>query len=633
MVPASRGLIALLGLLLLLGLFIACEEEATAEPTAAPTPAPAVAPTAPAATTAPTQAATAAPVATAAVTPSATPTPTPTPPPAMTGPTGTLNVGMPELGPGVFDLPNQGYEQFKFDAITTHEAMFATSPDGAVLARIVQDWSADPTGLVYTFHLPDNAQWHTGHGDWGLLDADDFIFSLERVSIDGTTHSAGGHIRRIFTCDACALEKIDSHTVQLTRPRPTPEITWRSRSPTGSASAFHSKKHFDSVGEEGALQQSVGTGPWELMEVKSGDSRTMRALEDHWRRTPDFEEMVWFDISEDSTRLANFLSGTIDTGSFGPDQIQAIKQENMAGVKFMTFPGAADYYLNLEGQQYLPDHPWHQVEPGAETARIPLGENASYLDHCGPDAPWVSCDRDVTSQEWANAQKVRLAMNQSIDRQKLVNNLAFGDGDPEYVTYWIGHDGRFKEFGLDQLVYEYDPDKARQLLEEAGYPDGFDIDMALTLRPQAGAVEAGQAVATMWEEVGIRANQFNEPMSSFRPKFVRRTALGVNTHSGTPPIEPMTNYASFFSAKNALNFGFEHPMVQELIDKGTLEINDDARWALSAETARFIFDNAMQLPLYTVSATFPLSPKIDAWAIMAGANDWLSNWEDVPHRQ
>ncbi len=166
MVPASRGLIALLGLLLLLGLFIACEEEAivvpTAEPTAAPTPAPAVAPTAPAATTAPTQAATSAPVATAAATPLATPTPTATPPSAMTGPIGTLNVGMPELGPGVFDLPNQGYEQFKFDAITTHEAMFATSPDGAVLARIVQDWSADPTGLVYTFHLPDNAQWHTG---------------------------------------------------------------------------------------------------------------------------------------------------------------------------------------------------------------------------------------------------------------------------------------------------------------------------------------------------------------------------------------------------------------------------------------------------------------------------------------
>ena len=115
MVPASRGLIALLGLLLLLGLFIACEEEAIVVPTAEPT---------------------------------ATPTPTATPPSAITGPIGTLNVGMPELGPGVFDLPNQGYEQFKFDAITTHEAMFATSPDGAVLARIVQDWSADPTGLV-----------------------------------------------------------------------------------------------------------------------------------------------------------------------------------------------------------------------------------------------------------------------------------------------------------------------------------------------------------------------------------------------------------------------------------------------------------------------------------------------------
>ena len=94
----------------------------------------------------------------------------------------------------------------------------------------------------------------------------------------------------------------------------------------------------------------------------------------------------------------------------------------------------------------------------------------------------------------------------------------------------------------------------------------------------------------------------------------------------------MANYASFFNAKNALNFGFEHPVLQDLIDRGSAEINDDARWALSAEIARFIFDHALMVPLYTVAATFPLSPKIDAWEIMGGANDWLSNWEDVPHR-
>ena len=156
----------------------------------------------------------------------ATPGPTTAvPTPAMMGPEGALNVGLPELGPGVFDLPNQGYEQFKFDALATHEAMFASAPDGAVLGRIVQDWSVDPTGLVYTFRLPENAQWHGGHGDWGGLNADDFIFTLQRVSIDGTTDSGGGHVRRIFTCDTCALEKIDNFTAQLTRPNPTPEIT------------------------------------------------------------------------------------------------------------------------------------------------------------------------------------------------------------------------------------------------------------------------------------------------------------------------------------------------------------------------------------------------------------------------
>ena len=261
MVPASRGLTALLGLLLLLGLFITCEEEAIVVPTAVPTatPAPAIAPTA---TTAPTKAATAAPVATAAATPVATPAPTATPPPAMTGLTGTLNVGMPELGPGVFDLPNQGYEQFKFDALTTHEAMFATSPDGAVLARIVQDWSADPTGLVYTF--PSARQRPMPHCTAiGVYSTPTTSSSPWNGFLSTAPHSAGGHIRRIFTCDACALGR--QPTV---RRAPDPRLRLASRFDASS---------FPRWGK--TLQQSVGTGPWELMEVKSGDSRTMRAVD------------------------------------------------------------------------------------------------------------------------------------------------------------------------------------------------------------------------------------------------------------------------------------------------------------------------------------------------------------------
>ena len=116
--------------------------------------------------------------------------------------------------------------------------------------------------------------------------------------------------------------------------------------------------------------------------------------------------------------------------------------------------------------------------------------------------PWVSCDPDTGSADWEKARKVREAMAISIDRQKLVNNLAFGDGRPSFHQYWHGHDSRLKQQGLESLTFEYDPDRAWQLLTEAGYPDGVELDMTLTEASVAGPIAVGEAVATMWEEVG-----------------------------------------------------------------------------------------------------------------------------------
>ena len=90
-------------------------------------------------------------------------------------------------------------------------------------------------------------------------------------------------------------------------------------------------------------------------------------------------------------------------------------------------------------------------------------------------------------------------MTIAIDRQKMVNNLAFGEGDPWFITFWQGHASRVKQFSLDQLVHEYDPARARQLLAEAGYPDGFEAELTLTLR----AFDSAMAACTMWEDIGV----------------------------------------------------------------------------------------------------------------------------------
>ena len=558
-------------------------------------------------------------------TPSAAPTPDAMMP-AKVEPFGVLDVGHPELGVMIFVLKNQPYQAFRFtNTMGTHETFFARAPDGSQIPRVVEDWTAEetPDGAIYTFHFQEGVKWHDRLGDWGELNVDDILFSIENISSEGTPHAAAGGIRRIFGCDECELTKVDDLTLQLKRPSATFEITWHVKHPTESIMAVHSRRHYEAVGEDEANLQPVGTGPWEVMDFRADDFIRMKAVRDHWRHIPEWDEMVWHGILEESTRFANFLTGELDTGKFNLDSVTAIKDEASPEVKYMTLPGSVLEYVVITGLQYNLDHPAHL--PDAEgKVRVPLSD-----DPFDCSVPWVSCERDVSSEEWQQALKVRKAMSLAIDRQKLVNSLAFGEGRPRSVPFWAGHEARFQQLGLDKLEFTYDPDEAKRLLAEAGHPEGFEIDMTLALR----GIEQAKSVCTMWESVNVSCVQRQVNFGSYRPTLVSRVAKGTWGFNVAPQIEPLWVMGLFHDSNNSLNLGFEHPDFQALLDEANTLIDDDARFAKQAEMSRWIFDNVMLFPTYEAAAVWPLGSEVDAWEQMAGSPILLSNWEDVPHRK
>ena len=614
--------------LLLIGIVVACGEEAT--PTAAPATATPAATVAPAATTAVTPAEATASAATqapdpVAPTPTAAPAPADTPSPTVE-PTGTLNVAVEDFAQPIFVLHSQPFVEARYDNIITHETMFAGDPNGDVVPRLVTEWGLSPDALVATFHLRQGVPWHDQYGDWGDFNADDFIWSMQDVTQPASPHASSGNIRRVFTCDDCSLTKLDDYTVQLTRSTPSFEIDWYSRAPGPTSLAFHSKVHYDTVGEDTATTlQSVGTGPWQLVEIKAGDIKRVEAVRNHWRKTPEFEEMVWFEFTEQSTMLANFLTDNLDAAQFDLDSIQAVRLEDNLDHKFMVFPGGSQVTVHLLGQHYNNDHPSHNPDEEGNI-RNPLGENAYDCT-----VAWVSCNRDVNSPEWEQARKVRSAMSLAIDRQKLVNNVALGEGEPHYVREFLGHDARQKQFGLDQLKVDFDLDRGKELMVEAGFPDGFETDATLTAGTSAIVT---QAVATMWEEIGIKTSQNTIPYSAFRPNLVNRTAKGVWTQAFPPSDpEPIVGYNILHSSEGALTFSFEHPDFQAMLGEANTLIDPDERWAKQAEMARWIFDEVMLLMVYGENIVWPLGAKVDPWEPLAGNRNWLSNWEYAPHRQ
>ena len=157
--------------------------------------------------------------------------------------------------------------------------------------------------------------------------------------------------------------------------------------------------------------------------------------------------MVWFEFTEQSTMLANFLTDNLDAAQFDLDSIQAVRLEDNLDHKFMVFPGGSQVTVHLLGQHYNNDHPSHNPDEEGNIRKSLWARDALRLHR----TPGSACNRDVNSPEWEQAKKVRSAMSLAIDRQKLVNNVALGEGEPHYVREFLGHDARQKQFGLDHV--------------------------------------------------------------------------------------------------------------------------------------------------------------------------------------
>ena len=605
-------------LLLLLAVIIACGE---AETTATATPTPDVA---------------------AEATPAAAPAPADAPTDTMVddeGPVGTLNVGMSGLGPYVATNYDAGYFKNRFAELVTHETLFIMDFDGEWAPRLIKSFDISPDALTYTMYLQEGAKWHAGadsQGDWGEFVADDLIWSLREIAREGSNHVQAGNTRRVFDCDECTLTKIDEYTVELKRPTPTFELTWYSQAPIPGFS-MNSKKHYDTVGQDVAILEDVGTAPWEMVEHKTDDFRRMKAVEDHWRHTPDFAEMYWHDIADESTRLANFLAGKLDTGIFNSDSVQAMKDTPVDGQSFMIFPGAIVQMMWFGGGHYTPDAPSHHPDANGEIRVKVDPEGTSYEYFCddgsGEDQrrPWVSCDREVGSVDWERARKVRLAMTLAINRDELINNIAFGEGEPWYIGIWANR-GRMEQLGLNDLSWDYDPERAMELLEEAGYPDGFEVPIAK--RSGTGTLLlVKDAVAVMWEKVGLQTKLRNVQAASYRTVSQARKAndmYGLNDAPSFP--EPLRVYGTVYSSTANDMFGVNHPEIDRLIEEIRETQDTDARWKVQGDLAKFIFDQVFSLPLYAENAVWPLSGKVGPWEAAPAELDWLSYWDTPPRK-
>ena len=532
---------------------------------------------------------------TVATEPTAVPAPTAVPtqaPPAVAKPSGTLSVGQKELGPYKGNPKLIGNPQiFLNSAIPITETLGMYNFDnGQVGPMLAESWDVSPDGQIWTYHLRDDVEFHKG---FGQMTVEDVIFSHRQIA-DSELHARAANAKEMYFAEDGSRDATDDFTWVVDTGTPFSEIPILELmgTPRAVGAWIVSKKQWDQDGEDEANFNTAATGPWEIDESETGSFWRMKAVEGHWRHTPAFAELMFMEIPEESARVAGFKTGNLDTFVMALDTISEV--ETVEGATLMAVPNAVLAGLNFYGQLYVP-------------ARDGDGESWPAYD---PDNPWVSPNSDITSPEWAEARKVRLALSLAIDRQSIIDNLLLGFGHALTLKDWMGHEDRLPS---PEDTWPYDPERAKSLLVEAGYPDGFSITLTTAIRGAPSEVEACEAVAQFWEAIGVDVDFQNVPYGTYRPTAVARTYAGASCHNVGARLSPVQGMSSFLNSGN-FSWGSEHPITEELIPLAQQSVLRADLQGYEDQIADFYINEVFgETGLYVVDNVWPVGPNINPW--------------------
>ncbi len=512
--------------------------------------------------------------------------------PAMVAPAGTINMGQKETGIFEAHPSMRSSPRIQFTSSSVAEGLITTAPDLSASPMLAASWSVSDDFLTWTWKFQEGVQFHKGYGE---MTAEDVLYSYIQWNA-GALHARSGIMGEYFGGidgdfggrEGASVEIVDDYTMVVNTGVPwvPAQVFEFMRNGGGSSSWVVSKKQSEEIGIEAASKDIAATGPWQIEDHASGEFWKMSAVENHWRQTPHFAELVYWSIPEESARVAGFQTGQLDSFDMAFDSLATV--ESVDGAKVVGWPNAGQAGLNFYGQTYG------------------LDKEGNEYEFYNPDQPWVSSDADTDSEAWANAVKVRRAMNMAIDRQAIVDELLSGFGAVQSVRDWMGHDSRDNP----DWEYDFDPVLAKQMLAEAGYPDGFEITLTPAIRGAPAEVEACEAVAQYWDDIGIDVKFQNIPYATIRPELITRKYQGVTCHTVGVRLSPIIG-ASNYVVKSTFSYGSHHPWMEEKVSAATVEVDPVKIQAAEREIYDWVFENSFAASLYTHDGVWPVGPRLD----------------------
>jgi len=440
-----------------------------------------------------------------------------------------------------------------------------------VEASIAKSWNISKDGLTYTFNLKNNVYFNENKylldGKARKVIASDFVYSFNRL-LDAKVSSATSLLLNLDNSNNNGFEAIDDSTFTIHLLKPfTPFLR------------ILTMKYFSVVPKEAVIyfgddfrKNPVGTGPFNLKTWDEGSKIVLIKNDNYFEfegdnRLPYLDAISISFIRDKETSFLEFLQGNIDMVS-GIDAIntdEVLMPDGKLKEKYAT-------KFNMQTTPYL---------------------KTDYLGFL------IDENLEIVQKSPIKTKALRQAINYGFDRKKMMKYLRRNLGVPAtsgFIPFGL------PSFGLANIKgYDYNPDKVRDLLIVAGYPEGKGMP-EISLATTELYLELAEYIQSQLSEFGIKikidvqkASILSEAVANGKVNFFRKSWV-----ADYPDEE---NFFSLFYSKNFSPIGFNYthynnPKFDAIYEKALFELNDSIRYSYYNQMDQLLIDNAPIVPLY-----------------------------------
>ena len=428
---------------------------------------------------------------------------------------------------------------------------------------LANDWTMAPDAKSWNFKLRSDVTFHKEVGGFTAQD----VYATVKLHVSETSSHRIGPFRH---GDA-------DRDIQIVGDY---EVNWSTETPFPNLLEFisdsrqmgmMSAKYLADKGEDGYNEDPVSTGPFQFVEYPINEYVLYERVENHWRQTPDFHELQLLFVPESATRLAMILAREVGMA----DMPRSLHQQALdRGFSIATSTRPFVQMWGIIGGQYYDDA-------------------ASY----DPDDPL----RNV---------KVREALNLAIDREALKKNFL---NEKAEIQVMISMAMAHKDYNPRWEPYPYDPDRAKQLLTEAGYPNGFELELQTAVFQSSPELpDMTEAMITYFEAIGLKPDFTVLDRSEFG-RLQRERLLGRTLQIWGVPSTPFEVGWLPFGLSSRLGHSvarWEYEELEQMWVDFLQLVDAEERTAQLRRMTEFFYVNFLIIPLFHLPEQVVYDPEI-----------------------